>query len=214
METHPPSFPTQTPPGGSGALAIPSSKKKRKKQEGTCQKLFNELSRPGFWCKVHWDFIPGWGGEWCHYGRNRAPSQGRRDPRNSRAGDRLRPPPVPTSSGSGFHFLGQWRGQACVISDGDIRSWGPDAEAPLSTEPCPSFNLWQKRLMAQGCPGKLWNICICPSSPSSEFANPLREFWAFNSLGLRALVWGSTSLHAQRLSPQKSGPRDTYWLFQ
>ena len=30
METHPPSFPTQPPPGGNGALAIPSSKKHKK----------------------------------------------------------------------------------------------------------------------------------------------------------------------------------------
>lgn len=63
METHPPSFPTQTPPGGSGALAIPSSKKKKKYKRVPAKSYLMSFPVLASDAKSTGYFISGWGGE-------------------------------------------------------------------------------------------------------------------------------------------------------
>ena len=152
-------------------------------KEGTCQRLLNKFPRPAFRSKVHWDFVLGWGGGRCRYGRNWAQARERCGPRNSRAYDRLRPPQSPLAAAPAFILPGTFPLEnervRSVLGCQGSESLGQGTLARSSTEPC-SCPILLEENDKPGRPQETIELSAHPHpSPSFKSANPLRNFWAF-----------------------------------
>lgn len=124
METRPPSFPPQPPPGGNGALAIPSSKKppqnKRVPAEGYLMSfpvLASDAKSTGILFQGGEDSDVTW--------QKQGTKPREAGPQESRAGDRLRPPQSPPAEAQAFNSLDNEGTSPVLWVTGGTGSRGP-----------------------------------------------------------------------------------------